>query len=222
MKQEEEYLGRMEQLIWIIHPVVFPVLFVEIQTRLFKISCIPVQSLSENFTFQHPLKHVKLFQCSFSSKRKWKENGGNTINTSLLHSFSHQNRINSITHCPTFLLGTAQQVHMNSQADSPHFTSVQTFPSRTINQWHLSPLSIFSSTSFSPLPVSSSHYLPHTACPAFHGISFCASSLQEKGGTGEKRMFCCSHCTYSCCITFMSQLMPLKTLNILVCFAFSL
>lgn len=56
------------------------------------------------------------------------ENGGNTINTSWLHSCSHQRRMDSITHCPTSLLGTAQQAHMNSQAGPPILPVSSPFP----------------------------------------------------------------------------------------------
>lgn len=109
------------------------------------------------------------------------ENGGNTINTSWLHSCSHQRRMDSITHCPTSLLGTAQQARMNSQAGPPILPVSSPFPPE-LCQWHFSPLSIISfSTSFSPLPVSPSHYLPPTLSPAFHGCSFHAFSPGRKG-----------------------------------------
>lgn len=75
-------------------------------------------------------------------------------------------------HCPT-------STHELTGRPS-HFTSVQPFPSRTISQWHFSPLSIISSTSFSPLPVSPSHYLPPTLSPAFYGCSFHAFSPGRK------------------------------------------
>lgn len=131
MKQEEEYLGRTEQLIWIIHPEAFPVLSGKIQTGLFKISCSPVQSLSKNSIFQYPLKHVKLFQCSFSSERKWRQHHKYNLATLLFppkeNEFNNPLSHFPTRHCPTStheLTGRLSPLHQYPDLSLQNYKSV--------------------------------------------------------------------------------------------------